>query len=758
MKAETFQKRAAEAITDDLRDRTSDSERRKTELAVVGRAYRTAADIKVLISGDPSGRRGANSMVLKGEHGHPVAVEFSQQSREVLEFDEIRLSEGRVDVAEAANLVETIDRAGRMRYRAPGDVLTAIPFLDYIHLDPKNLPKRLLAAADLLYRYKGDKLIEFAKALVVLAAYEGQLKIPEFPDGWTELEMNRCLIKLMADQHVRGLGIPVGEDEGGDADEDEGGGEREREGEGEGDGEDEGGEEGEPEGGAPEDDEAEKKKAEEEKGKEDLRVLKWLLGCRLFYDLYKDEPKEKTFSERLDGMLDKVLAIIEKNPRFRERCMEAIENLLHAADHTLIIGAARQPYRMVNKLKRFTEQEWWRRYIRNYETLRDQMEPDEFEKMVKGQLRDFPDPMAELERRLARGREFLEQYPNPPDPMLERSMLHESGIMDFNHQLHRDQGVFNETAADYRVHAIAGQCMAELAWMKAFKVDIDEMKHLWYEDFPVQFMEKQAMTCFTAPWMLASMLIQAGIDFRRLFYCNVNQTTDGTIGGHGTLAILNGDEVLLLDINGSRPIMTINTHYFVVLGREDKESADELGGMFLKGDRGVARFRAHDIYTRIAGGHPDMQIMQVTEGLSAEHLTHVGLSFRHEGKIPEADYAFERALGFNPRSPQILYYRGILAFEQGDYKNAYKYLKRSVTEFPNNMSAWFALGELAMVQGHYPTARKHFKRVAKSEVKIYQGEHLIERAKKYVSHKDNADMHSAWEEDFQGQPEVALTA
>ena len=727
MKLETFQRRLADTITDDLRERTPDSERRKTELAVLGRAYRTAADIDLVVSGN-NGETGANSLVVQ-EDGYAIEVEPSQMS-DILTVSQIRLSQERTSVREAIALTESLERTSRARYY-DGERLQPMPFLEHTSLNPKRAHKYMLEVADMLLRYREDRWSDFAASLTFLAAHEYGLEIPEMPEGLNRVDYNRQLVSLMVEQHLKDP-----EEETTQQDEHE-----------------------------PDEQLSlpfQKQSTNSETNPEDItdyKALHWLLGRTQMYliQILGEKLYDLPTNELINKALIKLEELVEENPRFREKCYQALQRLTHLSDHVLLIGAARQPFSTIRDLRRFPVQEWWKRFIRNYEKLKAEKSQEEFEKLIKQRFARYDDPLFAFEEIMRQGRKFLEEHPVPTKATIAQdTILHQAHLRDLQADLIRDSSAHNNVSALYRVHAIAAQCMAEVGWMKAFTADLEDIEHLWLADFPTEFMKNQVMTCFTGPWMLASLLFRSGIPQGNIFYCNVNETQAGQVGGHGTIMIEFEGELIFLDINGDNPI---TTHSYATVGNMfDKKEMVKFDTLKSKhGENDVATLKIPRNIAKYMGLHPNMQVMGAIDGLNAEHLMHVGLSFRHEGKFEEADCAFERALEFNPKSPQIHYYRGILAFEQNDLKNAYKHLKKCVDIFPNFMAAWYALGELAMVQEHYPTARKHFRRVVKSKVSIYEGAKLHEKAKKYCDCKTNEQMKEEWEKDFSRKPEAALT-
>jgi tetratricopeptide (TPR) repeat protein len=76
----------------------------------------------------------------------------------------------------------------------------------------------------------------------------------------------------------------------------------------------------------------------------------------------------------------------------------------------------------------------------------------------------------------------------------------------------------------------------------------------------------------------------------------------------------------------------------------------------------------------------------------ATAFSHLGVDHLKSGRYADAARALGQASGLDPENSHIDYYRGVLAFKRGDYRESIRRLEACLKKKPDNRAAWETLG------------------------------------------------------------------
>ncbi len=260
---------------------------------------------------------------------------------------------------------------------------------------------------------------------------------------------------------------------------------------------------------------------------------------------------------------------------------------------------------------------------------------------------------------------------------------------------------------------------------------------------PASVVRQRVITCSTGPWLLAAMLLKAGIPAKQLFYCNVlDSRASSWSGSHGTLALATSQrEIWLYDTTSLTSGHQLRTLF---CNPSHRRSLLEL----LEGTSNRVLTFSIDEETADNWRIPRrMQIAPLMTGFQSTNMLHVGHTFAAEEKRDEAKRAWELGLCFNPDHPDLLHMMGIEALRDGSLDEAHSYLDRSLTVHPKHLAAHFTKGELLLRAGDTASARSYFQTIAAAGKQIWGDDGGIKRrAMAYASLDDDA-MLRAWRSD-----------
>lgn len=236
------------------------------------------------------------------------------------------------------------------------------------------------------------------------------------------------------------------------------------------------------------------------------------------------------------------------------------------------------------------------------------------------------------------------------------------------------------------------------------------------------------LTCFSSPWLQATLMMECGIPYQNMLFGKSNKIATRMLGGHGSIFL----KTECKDLMWIDPAMHVIESDFDFVSGQNPQSVREMNAL-LDDDRTESVFLEFPEKLIKDREYPyEMQVMKLGAGLSSGHMLHTGISFLHEWKLAEAEYAFDLALSFNRLDPDVWYYLGLVNSLNGNLRGAEVCFKEAIQYFGEHLWSYFALGELAMAGGDVQSAKKYFRVVAKNECPIWGYGDFLVKARDYV--------------------------
>lgn len=297
----------------------------------------------------------------------------------------------------------------------------------------------------------------------------------------------------------------------------------------------------------------------------------------------------------------------------------------------------------------------------------------------------------------------------------------------------------NRTAQAAKESAVAYEVFGE-AMKFRHHLDLQNGIPYYQANTPPHILEEEALSCFGGPWVMAVMLLEAGIPAERIFFCDEVQYAEGAhFGDHGSLLVrLCDNTILRFDAGYGSKTEDVRLKYAVEADRD--------------AFRSLLLGKSHDpVLVHFGAPHQRehslpqcMQILPLLEGIASIHMLNTGLHFLHENKQREAQYAFEIGLGFNEKSTYLLSHLGLVLFQQGQKVEAKECLDQALKIDPQHLYAHFFLGEWFLDEGDMAQARLHFNILRRDSRNIWgDGGTLMRQASTYEQCTDN-EMRSMW--------------
>lgn len=457
-------------------------------------------------------------------------------------------------------------------------------------------------------------------------------------------------------------------------------------------------------------------------------IMRWALGTKFMHRLGREIPD-------VSAQLAKIREIFSTSEHFRTKLLRALRGLRLTPDRLTVSAILRWGWEGIDEVDQVTDHEWWTFVRKQHEFMRTQAEAGDAD-VVKSLSNTSGKARFELRDR--RIREFFERTPNPPDPAEIKKLKDIIGCDKLREELEQFEQEHNPRGYEEKQREILARVSGAISRYVVGNVNTaqDEREPSWKMGTPQAFVQSKNASCFTGPWLIALMLMECGIQYNDLIYAHVNQAHDGQIGGHGGLImktrlrheifIDHGYNFACRDLPAGMAVSKKDIEQIIgLLNGEIKESV-------------TAQFNRHEM-DRV---HRHMQLMPLNDGFASGHMYHIGLSFLNEGKLDEAEYAFELALNFNRQDPDILYHMGVLSLERQDIEDAERYFEEALRIFPDHLFSEYGLGICLARRGHFDTAKHHFKVVAESPFSIWQAEHVKKKSAEYAA-MDDADLQSA---------------
>lgn len=441
-----------------------------------------------------------------------------------------------------------------------------------------------------------------------------------------------------------------------------------------------------------------------------INTISWALGDTFINDQLKRGTSD------VGEILKTTLTLIATKEEMRRKLMEAAKVVARGRDAGAAWSIGVEGHSTLRDIDQITEYEWWENLRASQSPLGYQIEGF----LSKIEPEDGVQTMTSFAVRELAIKKFFEDHKEPMEAKKLREVLE---CKKHREELVKLRSEYNQVAVAAKEAEIINRVYSEVSKYKRRKMVGEEMPD-YERGLPVNLLETRDVTCFGAPWLIATMLMECGIQPENLLYCATNITYGGIIGSHGSLAVkTNMNDLIFVDIMAEAP------RQIPLAVIENAQDVDPLV-KFLNGlSNHPARITFEESLATSLKMHPHMYIMPLEEGLASGHMLHIGLSFFHEKKYEEAKYAFKLALDLNPKDTDSAYYLGIIACQEGDITLGKKFFKKAIEFFDQYMLAHFALAEVALAEGNREEALARLYLVVGNQNEIYADQTLTDRAK-----------------------------
>lgn len=222
--------------------------------------------------------------------------------------------------------------------------------------------------------------------------------------------------------------------------------------------------------------------------------------------------------------------------------------------------------------------------------------------------------------------------------------------------------------------------------------------------------EHRMLNCFTGPWMMASLCLEAGIPYENMLFCDVHSH----VAPHGALLVQFSDGKMQMFDYASK----ISGETFKVAMIKDKGDAREFLRSLAAGETGASlgkKLPREPVKIEIKkearefSSYGEMSLLPLDQGFASSQLLHTGIAFHEEGKLDEALQAYELGLAAHPTSPDLLCRSAMIYLERKDTDRAYHLLETSVRNCFSHLLSHFYLGKLFVEMGNDDFAYPEFK-------------------------------------------------
>lgn len=437
---------------------------------------------------------------------------------------------------------------------------------------------------------------------------------------------------------------------------------------------------------------------------EEAQVLSIALGDE-FLGRLRESAAEGAGPASTQSILAKLKELIETKSSLRRKLLRACMSLPMVPDKLLADLFVRLGWPTFMTTESLTERDFWM-------TVKADIDMINRDPAMLARYSAKPDYRAKVAAMEA----YFAAHPDEPadDDKPEKVM----DLVDCDRhrsELRREQRRMNSVTVRHKQMEIIHAVCREAFKLKFVRRDEGEAK-TFEQGFPANAAETGNLSCFSGPWLIAMLLLNAGFEYEDLSYCHINEAANGYIGGHGGLVVkVAGNQLVFIDF-GLHTVAPIRVE---LLGGGNRERTDELIEFFRnKGIRSV-HTQTDRMMAAIYQIHPDMQIMDLTSGFGSGHMLHVGIKLLNEGDIEAAEYALQMALSFHKEDPDALYYLGLLEYRTGSYDESKAYCKECVGVFPRYLAAHFLLGQMADAEGDQDEAVARYKIVVETEGHVF---------------------------------------
>lgn len=266
-----------------------------------------------------------------------------------------------------------------------------------------------------------------------------------------------------------------------------------------------------------------------------------------------------------------------------------------------------------------------------------------------------------------------------------------------------------------------------------FPEDTDDKRHpkratnLFATQFPRDIRTNCEVSCFSSIWLLASVLLRAGIKPSQMKLIHEMQVGNFR-GDHFSLLFINEDKQMCVADMGVKSLHFLPFHYV-------EEDSQESFTQVLKGDA-----RHSDIlHTKeYASGLPDQfRVLDLVDGIAANHSQNVGMQLLSEGDLKGARHALRLALAFDPEHSTIFSNLAVVSSLLGKESESVELCRYALELYGDHPQANFLFARLLAKSGDAKGAAEHLRRILADSRPLWNAPHLIHDAKrmlKYAKH------------------------
>lgn len=463
-----------------------------------------------------------------------------------------------------------------------------------------------------------------------------------------------------------------------------------------------------------------------------------------------DEEKQRAKLDRRWRALEKFLVTSEKG---RETLLTGLRRILQAPDVALGMLCVRQGIRQfVHHAMEVTDHEWWRYIICTYGPtivrLRDmapKREPDaestdppsmrsqlnaviaKFQPMLDEMLDQpmeqyseeaFSLGFSEVREMLTRAHTFLSEHPTEPPARILREVV---DCDRFREELSHLRQSHNPVALEAKEIELVSRIFSALmryphASTGKRESDPRRMQAVLEANMPILAAERKQLTCFSGPWMMASLLLEAGIPEKQLYFASVQeQEPDRCFGTHAALAFVTSDRRAFFIDPADRTLQKP----FSLSALTDSASRSALVALFTQRRNTAVHLRIAKDKVSETGNFRDFFVLPLLEGAAAFYFQNIAITFLQEKRWPEALRACEIGLQFHPESPDLHYQSGLAYTYLHESDNARLCFERAVLHSPRHQHALMQLGDFCAISRDTQGAIAYYQRVLADERKVW---------------------------------------
>lgn len=274
--------------------------------------------------------------------------------------------------------------------------------------------------------------------------------------------------------------------------------------------------------------------------------------------------------------------------------------------------------------------------------------------------------------------------------------------------------ILSRTARNYPYAKIAA---AQRALITTVFSDVVNYPYPHWAEFstsgtPMFAKQNRELNCFTAPWALASLLVQHGMDQENIFFCATNQIYNETARHNALLVILADGTIVFLDPITNVYSEALQCNFFGVAEGDaynflsNATTMHSFSGKFTKR---TPEYRLPTAY----------HINRLQDGIAANYWLNMGNKLQEQIAMttPAAEQqavcasvqlAYETGLVHVPTHAHLLHNLGIHLWKQGQHASAKEHLQTASQQPIKAPITHVTLGDIACMEGDANTAMQHY--------------------------------------------------